>query len=220
MSLSGTQQRLLLRVVLPALALISVVGLMLLLAQAMDTWRAAVETDIRRAHRHNGSLRHRIAESAQARSFVAETLPQYRRAVDAGFLSEPDALVASQAIRTLATRHGLTEASYAFDRRERTPLTLDGYKDPLILTTLRIGLTIEALLDADVFALLDGLQQTLAGYVLLNRLSMTRLETDRSALQRTVRRGDPVSLVRARVELDWVTLEMPQTEQARASAAE
>jgi hypothetical protein len=165
-------------------------------------------------------LRREIADLEQRAAYMAAFRETYDEIRGHGVLKPQKRLEAGDTLERLAVERDLLRARYTFEKARRMPLLGDASDGEAadVLVGTRVRLTLETRGEAEVFAFVNAVQASLPGYVMVRSVQLTRAPDDIGKALDEIRRGGQPTLVRAVVNLHWVTLSLAPVDEGAANA--
>jgi hypothetical protein len=168
------------------------------------------DLEFRRNNTQNSSMRVRASLDVAAMELenLAQSGDAYAKLLEQGFLDPQDRLEASKLLDRLRKANGLTSISYEI-APEKT------FDDPVVrnsgftVTSTRITITMEGLLDTDLIEFVRAVVDELPGQVRLVTLILERLSTPTDESLAILRDGRSVDLVTGEAVIEWRTLRPP-----------
>ena len=134
-----------------------------------------------------------------------EKIPDYMEIKARGVLTPLSRLSATQMIKSLSVKYAINKMSYEFGIEEKIRMNAPENMR-VMLSSVPLTLSIEALTDEDIFNFLEALRQQGEGLVTFRALTLNRIGNDVSDAVRSILRGQRPTIIEARAVLDWTTI--------------
>lgn len=158
------------------------------------------------------ALNYQRETTAEDLAYVAANRAAYDELVARGLLVSVDRLAGAALLERLRQEHGLHRIHYSFSPEREEPLG-QGALSRTIVRTTEVAIDLAGPSDLEVLSFAEDLLTRLPGDVQIVGLRLERkLAIDEHLLGR-IRSGESVDVVEGRIDLEWRSLDLPETRQ-------
>lgn len=173
--------------------LLILAGLMPMALEQAD----ALEADLSRLRADVRQTRMATEKARDDIAFVEANTDRYLDALDRGLFEPQDRLKATAKLDDLYIRDYLAGLTYEFSSQ-----SLDTQGDTTIVTT-PLRLTVDTLLDRDIYAFMQDLERSFPGVLVLKELHVVPRQEVTDQVLAQIRAGTPVPLFSGELLYDW-----------------
>jgi hypothetical protein len=156
----------------------------------------------------NGEIEARRLEVARLKEeyvLLQSQIRDFQELKARGFFNDQNRVMAQESFESLRTTAGLLKAKYSIKSGEKIEDPQSVAAGQVVLKS-PVVIDIDSLDDVDAYNFIKLLEERFPGSVDITRVSLDRVESVNVAMLRKIGSGDPVVLVRSKVEFDWRTM--------------
>lgn len=158
------------------------------------------EAEARRLRNATNQALGLAAMASRDHDYVVENQGRYEDALKRGLLAPQDRLEAQKRLDHLVDVHHLVRLSH-----ELSPVRLDAAAGGYQVVNTPVRLEVGAMLDRDIFQMLEDLDDLLPGYTVVRGLRLNRQQPVTEENLDRITSGQPVAFVGGTVQLEWRT---------------